>query len=299
MPVKKIKKPLKKAAKKAKPKPRKNQPTIVNRNVINFKNDQTPSSGARIPITIRDVYDTTPRIERPQESTFALIENQSKQLALFKTDLLQHQQDNFNTLTESVAKNLALMNGDIQDQNTNTLALYNDGLQAQEEEEQQQQQQEQEKYFWDLKEKQKEQRLKNKENDKKITYSNMFPQQEDDKLIMHENKLTDAQKTKLNQYATSNVKGDINQYKKVVKETEQIFGKKPEPKETKQIYPKDSIFMNDDEPDANITKGIFGKSAAKNVCDTCGFVAKTPQGLAGHKRVHKNVSVEDVEDNDA
>jgi hypothetical protein len=40
------------------------------------------------------VFDTTPRIERPQESTFALIENQSKQLELFKTNLLQQQQDN-------------------------------------------------------------------------------------------------------------------------------------------------------------------------------------------------------------
>ncbi len=89
MPNKYKKKPLKKLPKRRNRKQnQKNQPTIVNRNVVNIKTSQTPSAGARIPVTLNDIYDTTPRIERQQESTFALIENQSKQLELFKTNLI-------------------------------------------------------------------------------------------------------------------------------------------------------------------------------------------------------------------
>jgi hypothetical protein len=117
-----------KANKKAKKQKKKTNPTIVNRNVVNIRTDQTPSSGARIPITLRDVYDTTPRIERPQESTFAVLENQSKQLELFKTNLLQQNQANFKTLTESVAHDIDVLNGDIQAQNNNLLTQYEDNL---------------------------------------------------------------------------------------------------------------------------------------------------------------------------
>lgn len=145
----KIKRKGKKQANKKKAKPK---PTIVNRNVINIRTVQTPSSGARIPVYHNDIFDTTPRIERPQELTFSLLENQRKQLELFKTNLLQQQQNNFKTLSDSVIQNLSIQNGETP-QPSNALVLYNDELQTQEEEE---------KYFWDLKQQEKEKRLKEK-----------------------------------------------------------------------------------------------------------------------------------------
>jgi hypothetical protein len=309
MPNKYKRKPKKTANKKAKSKPKKTNPTIVNRNVVNIRTDagQPHSSGARIPVFHNDIFDTTPRIERPQDRTIDILEKQSKQLELFKTDLVKQQQANYLTLTDSVNQNLAVMNGELltqnhyqlqqykddlqaQNQNQTALALYNDDLQAQEEEED-------DKYFWDLKEQQKEQRLKDKE-----------AKQNDDKMIMTENKLTDAQRAKLKQYASSNVNGDINNHKKVVKETDKIFDKAPEPKENDQIFGKDSIFMNDEpevkveakakaKPEERVQQKLQGKEVQ---CQYCNKVFTNNRGVDSHiKFKHPDkVTVEDVEDDD-
>jgi hypothetical protein len=271
MTKKYVRKGKKPANKKAKPKPKKKvNPTIVNKNIVNIRTDQTPSAGARIPITLRDIYDTTPRIEQPQEKTYALIENQSKQLELFKTDLLRQQQDNYKTLSESVGHDLSVLNGDIQDiqsSNQDLLTQYEDNKGQAEE----------------------VQQLKKLANTflnkpKKI---NLPPHASISELTESEQKI----------YGTP----------PKPKETDQIGSKPPKPKETIfSGYAKDSIFLNEDEPDKKQVKKpdkIPDNIPDKTSYDQSGYYCKicdrnfaTLAGLKSHLRNKHVVTVEDVED---
>ena len=105
----KPKQPKKQPIKKKKPRRRPiARPVNNNRNVINIGYAGGGSGGAIIPIDRFSRFDTSPAIETRVDNTFALIENQRKQLDLFKTDIVSQQNANLKTLTESWNNNLAL-----------------------------------------------------------------------------------------------------------------------------------------------------------------------------------------------
>jgi hypothetical protein len=241
-----------KANKKAKKQKKKTNPTIVNRNVVNIRTDQTPSSGARIPITLRDVYDTTPRIERPQESTFAVLENQSKQLELFKTNLLQQNQANFKTLTESVAHDIGVLNGDIQAQNNNLLTQYEDNLAL--------------------------------TNDLQVQYEDVKSQSNDVKQLKM------LANTFIKQTQKPKETNKIFDAESKPKEADKIFNQPtlPPPPQASPVIEEEFEDVPDDKP---VDKKEALKPApkikkTKIICDECGESFKSNSGLSSHKKKH-------------
>jgi hypothetical protein len=215
MPIsKKIKKKPKKQVTKKKAKPKRRQPTIVNKNVVNVNNGGGSGvSGAKIPITLTDRYDTTPMIERPENRTFLLIENQAKQIEMFKNDLIKQQNDNFLTLTEAVGNNLLQIRDDIQNQTDDVQELQtlaNTYLPKPKPKEN-------DAIFKESPKKAQDQIFKDgpKEvQDQIFDYNDIYPYPpNNDKVVYTENKLTEAQKNRFNLYNSSNVKGSIKQHK--------------------------------------------------------------------------------------
>jgi hypothetical protein len=292
MPIsKKIKKKPKKQVTKKKAKPKRRQPTIVNKNVVNVNNGGGSGvSGARIPITLTDRYDTTPLIERPENKTFALIENQAKQIEMFKNDLIKQQNDNFVTLTEAVGNNLLQIRDDIQNQTDDVQELQTLATKYLPKPKPK----ENDKIFKEGPKEAQDQIFKEAPKiaeDQIFDYNDVYPYPPNNDNVYTENKLTDAQKNRLNLYNSSNVKGNVKQYKqpKLLPvpeepdpefedvpdvEPEKVEKKKKKKKKKPEIKPEVKV---------NITPKQEGFQCTKPGCDR---VFKKQIGLYSHTKKH-------------
>lgn len=292
--------------KKPKRKPRA-RPTIVNKNIVNIRQDgQSGPSGARIPLQVFDRFDTSPAIEQKRDNTFDLIENQRKQLQLFQTDILAQQNANLKTLTDTWNNNVSLQFETFetkQDEKNyaveDNLKMLTDTIDKNVEN--------QKKDVGVLKQLAIEYLPKNKTNifdDKPIEKSLMFDNENDYK------KYGDIFPTTMKYFDNP-----MNDFKKkrvpkqpILQPTKEDINDTPSPIAGLPVIPTDTT-TNDDtifedvEPEIKPEKVPIKKtvkikeagrikepSSKKKVfeCEDCEFKAKSVQGLLAHKRGHVN-----------